>query len=358
MADSTLTKDGVKRTGITTNLTPGTPYPGAQTSPPVGYFSLWEGNTQVIPDTQWSNGAGPAGTGQAVVNGFTVNGAGSSPVRLNFQETGSTTIPNFTSAVLIINSASNGAPSWGYVDIVDAAIQVPKNAAVENLTFSQTQFYGSPGAGGATLFQNYSYLQNMTSPGSGGPFSYQGLTVACNPTSPIGGGVATSATGTVTAASGAAIPLGTGYFVVVGIGNGVTVVSQMFDVVAAPANVKITQGTSATITLTGPAANNYATSWSITKADGTAIASGQSNPGTGAGTASGGYNVSWNGGSNFTTGSVQATVTVPIGATVQQGDIATISLSSGPPVQGAFDVIPATTNSPAPPRNLAVAIVY
>lgn len=229
MSDSRITQDGTVCTVITGNFLNATPYPGSQTTPANGTFSLWEGNTRIVSDTSYAEGT--------VVDGYTVSSPRTSPTRLNLQATGTPTIPKYSGAVFIINNTNaNGSASWGYVDVIDKDVQVAKGSAAQNVSYGKTDWYGNPGAGGANLLQNGFSVAAMTTPGSGGPFSYQGLTATCNADPPpSGSSIANSATGSLVATASAAIPLGTGYQIVVGIGNGVAVVSPVFDIVPAAA---------------------------------------------------------------------------------------------------------------------------
>ncbi len=106
------------------------------------------------------------------------------------------------------------------------------------------------------------------------------------------------------------------------------------------ANPQIAQGATGAVTLTGPSGITAGfISWSIKKSDGTLIASASSNSGGQGNTASNGYNL--NASQYYSTPypvSITANVTLPAGATVQAGDIATFVMGDNSTFSGPFDV--------------------
>ena len=111
----------------TINFTQGTP--AGTTATPQITFSLWRGNTQVVPNTLMA-AAGSSYTGTSTDGSgltVTVNGSGQPQYTVGTASlAANSSLANGTGLFLLINSPNN-SPSYATVDIVAAAPAPPRN---------------------------------------------------------------------------------------------------------------------------------------------------------------------------------------------------------------------------------------
>lgn len=112
--------------------------PAGQTPPAADCFSVWEGNTQVVPDTPY-DGAG------ATVQGMTIGPFSTSPYRAQVSISSGSPIPNYTGATILANSGTQG---YG---LTVATVDIVSKIVLEPLPPSNAPAYASTAAGNVTL---------------------------------------------------------------------------------------------------------------------------------------------------------------------------------------------------------------